>query len=250
MDKKAKYGKSMFGGRQIIPPEPYKVKHKSKYLPNSHILCSITGGTGTGKSTFLLSILDSIYNVSQILVCSLIVGNPVYDSIENYCKDNKIEYYFSANPLEAQETIGEMIEKKKKDTWGVIIFDDFNQGRVNNGSNAFTKCTVMSACMLRNYGYNMFFITQSPTNIPTLIRNNLNMRVCYKLNNQFDIKSQRQDFSTCVGINPKLFMRLYREISNVPFSFILLSNNNLYLYINGETDEPEKIKFEKFDDDD
>ena len=44
-------------------------------------------------------------------------------------------------------------------------------------------------------------------------------------------------------------MKLYREISNVPFSFIMLSNNNLYLFINNEMDEPEKIKFEKFIDD-
>jgi hypothetical protein len=245
--EKTKYGVSIFGGRQIIPPKPMYIKHKSKFLPRSHVLASIVGGSGSGKSTFLLSIIDSFYNLSQIMVCSLIVGNPVYDSIENYCKDTKKEYFFSSNPIEAQEIIGEMIDKKEPSKWGLIIFDDYNQGRVNSGSNAFTKCTSMSACMLRNYGYNMIFITQSAINIPTIIRNNLNMRVVYRLNNKTDIQSQRQDFSTCVGINPRLFMKLYRTISDIPYSFILLSDDNLYIYVNGESEQPEKIKFNKDD---
>jgi hypothetical protein len=241
--------KSIFGCEQIEQPKQIIIKHKNKFLPQSHILCSITGSSGCGKSTFLLGVIDGIFNVSQILICSLIIGNPVYDSIQKYCERKKIDYHFSSNPIEAQNTISELVEKKKKDTWGVIIYDDFNQGKVQSAGNPYTKCTCMSACMLRNYGYHMFFITQGPTNIPTTIRNNLNMRVVYKMNNRYDIISQQEDFNKCVNIPKRVFMKLYNQISKVQFSFLMLSGNKLYIYIKDDTEIPERIHYENYDDD-
>lgn len=226
-------GQSVWGGDRIDIPETPKVPNKFP-LPQSHILGIIVGASGEGKSWVLLSLIPCMANLSQVCVCSLIIGNPVYMALESYCNDKGIKYSFASEPEEAKAMIEANINEKEPGTWAVNIFDDFNTGS-NTRTNPFNQTQNMSYMMLRNYNCHSICLTQSYTNVSTLARNNANLLVCFRMKEKYSIWSISRDFSNLTGKSDEQFLKLYKQITLVKHSYIMVSEDKTYVYMPDKT---------------
>ena len=183
--------KGQFGLRIVLPHDK-PVVHKTEYLPNGHLSIIITGSSGSGKSHMLLELLPQIANISQIIIASLVPSNPVYRTIRKWCDEEDIEFYLVNNPDEGRSVIEQAISEKDKGKQGVVCFDDFTQQKPSR-SDPYNQLVNMTSAMLRNHGYHSIFITQSYTNVPTLYRNNANVRVFFTMNDIHAIRSIKKD---------------------------------------------------------
>jgi hypothetical protein len=237
---KVKYEASYFGGERI-GIQYGKKQDNGPYLPKGNLAAEILGMSGCGKTTYLLSLILLI-KVSQIGIFSRIVGNKVYDEIEKYCNEKGIKYYFASAINEVENTIEQMTSDKDDKTWGLIVFDDWNQGTTSK-DNKYVQIMTTVNTMFRNYQYHTCFITQSPVNIPTMIRNNCNVRVLFKINDKFAIDSFQHDFTNLTGKDRDVFMKLFNMIKSVPHSFIQVSDDKVFIYIDGKTQVMEEVDF-------
>lgn len=230
-------GAGLFGPKILLKYDK-PIKHNSEYLPDGHLCFNIIGASGCGKSHILLSLIPQIANLAQIAICSLITNNPVYKAIGSYCESHKpdpIEFQILTDPQNAQATIETLIENKPEDKQGLIIFDDFSQQK-SGRNDPYNQCAASVSALLRNYGYYSAFITQSATNIPTLFRNNANVRICFRMNDQHAIRSIKGDFCASGILRPNEFDGLYKQLARVDHSFLMLiskggKNDRLYIYL-------------------
>lgn len=250
-EKKPVLASGLFG-QKIKVDYDKPVQHNSKYLPNGHLCFNIIGCSGSGKSHVLLSLIPQIANLSQIIICSLITNNPVYDAIERYCESQNpsIEFAVLNDPQTATATIEEMIENKPEKTNGFIILDDFST-QASGRNDPYNKCAAEVSALLRNYGYHSAFITQSATNIPTLFRNNSNVRIVFQMNDTYAIQSIRRDMIGCGVVKDREeFDELYKLVQETEHAFLMMvnkggQNNKLYIYLprNGR-EEVEEVVFD------
>lgn len=230
-----KLEKSSFGGSRIVIPKKEKVKNKFP-LPDDHVMGCIVGASGSGKTYILLSIIPLITKLKYLIICSKIIGNQVYEGINSYCNDNNIEYKFSNEVEEASDEIEKVINKKKSNEYFLIIFDDFCPSNSYSRSEPHTRLVIQTYQMLRNFKCHAITITQSYTGVPTLVRNNLNLLIVFKMNQTNSINRCALDFSNMTGRTDKEFYELYKEILKEKYSYILINDVSIYLYkpSNGE----------------
>ena len=222
------------------------VKHNCEYFPDGHLGIIIIGASGCGKSSILVQIIPKIANLSQIIICSLIRVNPVYEAIKAWCErprapgTSPIYFATTDNPVEAQKIIENAIKSKPEGTEGLIVLDDFSQQK-SGRNDPYNQCSSMISSMLRNYGYHSCFITQSATNVPTLLRCNTNMRYIFVMNDQHAIWSIRGD---CVGMRvlrcKEDFDELYEKVRSEEHAYLLLvtkggTHNKLYISLPSES---------------
>ena len=239
-------GKSIFGGERILVEDTVKVKHKSDILPDGEIIGQIVGASGSGKTRILLSIIPLINNLSHVVVCSKIVGGSVYQAIKRWCDANNINYAFASDPIEGSEVVESMVNEKGDDTWGLIVMDDMTRMSASR-EDIYNKFTSMCFSMLRNYKCHMIMITQNATNIPTLVRTNTSLKICFEMKNVHAIRSFRSDFESATGHPGYVFDELYSAIRNKKHSFILICNDDVYIHIHNPNDNDEgtieKVEF-------
>jgi archaellum biogenesis ATPase FlaH len=236
---------SVFGKPKISMPNFTKVENQ-KPLPDGAIMGLILGQSGTGKSFLLLSLIPLIGQLSQVVICSLIVGNPVYLRIAQWCKANKIDYGFASDPSTARKTIEEMINKKKEDTYCLCIFDDFSQASASK-SNEFNNVMIMTYQLLRNYGCHSITLTQDFTNVPTLCRNNCTFLVAFKAKNKFGLWSMSRDFENMTHYTSDHFMSVYRLVQTSEHGFIMVSEGKVYVYLDSGPSKTQGVQEVQFD---
>ena len=241
--EEVKLSQGLFG-LKIDLPHRKPVQHRSAYLPDGHLCFNIIGESGCGKSHVLLSIIPQIANLGQCIICTLVPGNPVYDQIEKYCEKEGIEYADCYDAATAQDTITTMIDERDPTKEGLVVFDDFSNQK--SGRNDPYNCiAAIVSAQLRNYGYHSIYITQSATNIPTLFRNNCNVRIVFQMNDQHAIKSIRGDLVNSGLITKEGFEELYRLVMNEHHAFLMVvtkgGSKKLYIYLpsEGEVEEVE-----------
>jgi len=249
--KKPILEKGMFGRRIRITHEP-GIKHNSPYLPDGDLSFNILGTRGCGESTLMCELIPQIANLGQIIICSRISYqvSKVYPAIEEYCnqQDPPIKFEVFTDPATAQEGIERMIEEREEGKDGLIIFDDFSDAS-SSRSDPYNKCMNVCAQLLRNHRYHIMCITQSATGLPTLTRNNANIRIIFQMNDHNSVESIRRDVVQS-GIVPdkEAFDELYRQIRRQPHSYLMLvqkggqTGNRLFIYINGEMSVPQEVK--------
>jgi hypothetical protein len=211
----------MFGDKIVLEHDD-PVKHDSKVLPNGHLCFTIIGCSGCGKSHVLLSLIPQIANLSQIVICSLITKNKVYDAIEEYCEQKGIQFTILHDPKSAYDAIESMILEKEEGTDGLCIFDDFSHQNLSK-NDPYNQCADSVGAMMRNYGYHSAYITQSPTNVPTLFRNNANVKIVFQLNDTHAIRSIRNDYINSGILKTKEeFDELFQMVLDVEHAFLML----------------------------
>lgn len=232
---------SYFGGKRINVPYENKISNGA-FLPKGHLQIEIIGCQGSGKQTYLLSLIPQL-KLSQIAIFSLIIGNPVYKEIEKYCKQSGIEYFFSSDIDEAKSILENMVEKKSDNDYGLIVFDDFNE-MTTQRTNPYMKIVNMVNGMFRNFRFHIGVIQQQPTNIQTLFRTNANTRVLFKTNEKFGLESIKKDFVINTGHSEDDFDELYSIVRKVPFSFLQINQDDkIFIYVNGQMNTLQEVDF-------
>jgi hypothetical protein len=236
---------SVFGTPKISMPNFTKVVNQ-KPLPDGPVMGLILGQTGTGKSFLLLSLIPLFGQLSQVVVCSLIVGNPIYLRIAQWCKANGIDYGFASDPTTARKTIEGMIAKRKEDTYCLCIFDDFSQASASK-NNEYNNVMIMSYQLLRNYGCHCIAMTQDYTNIPTLCRTNMTFLVAFKAKNKYGIWSMAKDFINMTPYTSDHFMSVFRVIQTSEHGFMLVAEDKVYIYIDSGPNQTKGVQEIEFD---
>ena len=203
------------------------------YIPDHPYRILIIGGSGSGKTTALLNLINNQPDIDKIYLYAkdpyeakyqfLInkrerVGinrlndrkafieysndmHKVYKKIDNYnpYKENKI-------PIVFDDMIADMINDKKLNS---IVTELFIRGRKLNISLAF--------------------ITQSHFKVPKDVRSNSTHFFIMKIPNKRELQQTAINHSS--DINTKDFIEIYRKFSDKPYSFLVIDttppSNNL-----------------------
>jgi hypothetical protein len=154
-----------------------------------------------------------------------------------------------SDPTTATEEIQAKLAAKSDDDWGIVVFDDFSQQR-SGRNDPYTQCATMVSAMLRNYNYHCAFITQSSTNVPTLYRNNANVRIVFQMNDQHAVRSIRGDL-VCSGIvdSHETFDQLYELVRQQEHAYLMIvskgKERKLYIWLPefGPEEPPQLVEF-------
>ncbi len=155
-----------------------------------------------------------------------------------------IEYSEASDPDEAARIIEMKTQSKPTGTSGLVIFDDFNQSTTSR-NDPFMRVHNQVASMMRNYGYHTICVTQTPTNISTLVRNNVNMSFFFNMDDIHSIRAAKLLFRTMTGREDEEFDDLFGLIKKHRYSYMLLISDSdkqgMFINIPGETDGLEEI---------
>lgn len=200
-------------------------------LPPGHVSGVIIGKSGSGKTTLLLALIPLFGKLSQVIICTKIMGNPVHDAIREWCEAKDVEYGIAYDPNESMKLIEDMVSKKEEGTYGLIVFDDFCQGCSNNRDNKYTKIMITAYQQLRNYGYRTLSITQSYTGVCTLCRNNANFMVLFPMTNIHSIRSAVQDILQASDLTPDEANAILRRVQQDEHGYMMVSTRKVYIHL-------------------
>ena len=172
-------------GFSIKRKKHHDLIHKSRLLkPNSNFIM-ICGSTGSGKSTLILYILPCFSNhLKHVIICTAKPEDDSHISIKKYCESNKINFYNDAHDADtANNTIADVLDKKKKNEHLLVIFDDFNINFNSKSEDELNKIMIKVFALLRSQNCSGMVISQTYYNIPTRVRENVTMRLIFQLSN-------------------------------------------------------------------
>lgn len=216
-------------GEKIVAPKPKLFKHKSPLLPSGHISTYIVGASGSGKTTVMLELLPNIENVSQMFLFTLVLENPINAVIEDYCSSKGIHFAMTNNPEDGQKQLQDFIHEKPENTYGICLFDDFVKHNEPSIS-PYKVCLTSVTQFLRNYAYHNIVIAQSPLAIPEGARNNVNLRIIFKLESPKSVKVVREEFAG-TGFGPESYFKSIYER-------MLAGGRYSYMVVVSDQDEP------------
>lgn len=200
-----------------------QITHKNQFmLPFPFLSIGIIGASGSGKSVFLLSLIPKISKqIKNIVIATTIHGNKTHQEIANYCDANNIKFHLIIdNPEQLTNLVSSFHNKPS-----LIIFDDYTD---HKNKNKFEEAQIQIFNKFRNYNCNFIIIAQSPQRIPVPIRNNLNIRVCFRLPN----KTSRNVFLSdvkdrIINNNDKvMFEMMFDKVFNENYVYIIVYDSN------------------------
>lgn len=242
--------KSIFGGEKIVVPDNQKVNNKFP-LPPKFVVGILTGRSYTGKSYLVLSLLPNFDNLSHVMYCSKVVGNKVTSGVKTWCKHHGIAFGFASDPFKGAEIIEKFTNQKPDNKSGVIIFDDYSSGNVQNRNDPYNQIINQSGQILRNLGWNMISLCQCYSGHSMLFRNNVNFMVTFNMSGTNSVRMASQNWGCLTGKPPEAFNTLYSKMKKDIHSYILSTPDYTYLYLPsqfGEKLEQVDIDLESSDD--
>lgn len=236
-EKKAVTRQGAFGEEIVFEHKP-AVKHKTDYFPDGFVCIEMIGGSGCGKSSLLVKLVPLFTGLKNVLVCSRITGGDAYDvyvEIEAWCEDNDIRYDFASDPMKALEALDDIANGPKygPEECGLVILDDFSDQK-SGRNEPFNNVVAKVGAMMRNYHLNSICITQSATNVPTLFRNNANVRVIFTMNDQHAVRSITGDV-TMMNVPEKEWWELFKLVQEKLHAYLWLKSggqkSEVYIYL-------------------
>lgn len=181
-------------GYRIKRPEATTIYHKSKLLQNNANFISIIGATGSGKSTALLDLLVCFTDDTKyIMISSAKFDDDAHSAVKKYCEFKKIKFIFTHDAEETSEAIADMLDEKKKPIHAIIIFDDFNVNYSASSSEEFNKIMIKSFSTIRSQNVSAIAVTQSYNNLNSKLRLNCNMRIAFKMDDEYSVRALISD---------------------------------------------------------
>ena len=191
----------------------------------------IIGPSGSGETNALLNLIQKQNN-----------NNPI-DKIYLYAKDlSKLKYHFLIEKrenagiknyndptafIEYSNTMDDVFcniddynpKRKKKN---LIVFDDMIADITTNKKFQAIIKELFIRC--RKLHISLVFITQSYFSVPQEARLNSTHYLIMKINNRKDLQQIAIDHSA--DINYKDFLKIYRNCTNEPYSFLIIDVHN------------------------
>lgn len=221
-------------GYSIKRIERKYVEHKSKLLINGSNRIAILGTSGSGKSTLLLQLIPMFSNLTKkIIYCSIKDKDDAQTSISNWCAEEKIKYIKCNTEEEAIKEIEQLINEKPESEHDIIIFDDFSLDNGGSVAKAGSANNIMTICsqVLRSYQISMIFVTQTYYNLPTRLRENLNLTFVFQMKNKYSIDAWLHDTigQFYDGSNEDKIKRdikeIYKHVFNDTHNWIMVTSN-------------------------
>lgn len=215
-------------------------------LPPFEVFGTINGCSGSGKTSVLLDIIPLFKKIKYILVFSTMT-NPIYNSIEKWAKRKKINFVFEQDIDEAKKILLETVNKKKKEDQVLVIMDDFNDCLItSNKTNPYVKMVNTIYTKMRNLNVHAFYVVQRYIDIPTVVRNNVNIQIFFKMVDDNAIHGAAKDFAAVIGNKngKNIFYSLMDKISQPGYkhSFFIGTNDDIHIFLNGYHDKITKVE--------
>jgi len=250
-----RYVESKFGGVSIELPDIKPHYNDYPFDKTPHLAMFIVGKSGCGKSSILLSVIMKVRDISNLIVCTLISGNPVNELISQHCKQNGITYTEINEIDNAMDQMTDIVEngKKPKDKpYTLIIFDDWNANTTKR-DDPYTKMKNEVFSKWRNKKCSIIEVVQSYTMISTLLRTNITAFIMFPMNDKYAIQNARKDVINMMDITEDEFTDWYKKIIQKDHSFIMGVKDRAYISLqdvkNGEIQEYKFNRHESDSDD-
>lgn len=193
--------------RKHLDEDFYNPKFNEHHISNKHLL--VCGGTGTGKSNFLINLIHQMTNTfSRVIIVTKQLEEPIYAMLKVQLKEN-----CRIIPLEELETL----EKLPKVGQQLIVFDDF----CNCSKQQKLDDYVIRA---RKYKIICCFLTQSFFATSKIIRQNCGYIVLLALTNQRDFNLIVSTFS--FPISKDNLKKVIRNATQYKMNVCIIDVNN------------------------
>lgn len=221
-------------GVVIKRPETKYLEHKSKLLNPGSNRILITGSSGTGKSTLVLSLLPMFTNkTTEILLASVKPRDDVHDAIKMYCEKENIKYTKMNDENETGLELNNLMERKKDDEHSIVIFDDFAVASTDTSKREGSAHSIanISSKIFRSFQISIIFITQQYHGFSTAVRENVNLKFVFAMQNKQSIDAWINDtigmyYSGDNEIQVKRDLKdIYTTVYSKPHNWILCMNN-------------------------
>lgn len=180
-------------------------------LPNSRI--ALIGGSGTGKTQFLLNFLDRVgAKFYEIYIYTTDVEEPLLKLIKS-----KIPETVVTNVVDEIPDLSSFGDDKTHEK--LIVFDDF----ITLNSKQMKKLEEY-AIAGRKYGFTSIYMAQNYRQIPKNITRNLNYIILFKLNDATTLRSILFNHNIH-DISKEKLKRFYEIATRDKFNFLLLDLN-------------------------
>jgi hypothetical protein len=216
-------------GFHIKRIEQTDMKHKSDLLcPNSNRI-AICGSSGTGKSTLALGIIPMFSdNTTHLLIASVKQYDPVFEQIEKYCSYKKIKYLKVDNGPDIAGAVEEIIANKQESDHYILLLDDIATSYTSSAANEVNRILITCFSLLRSTNGSMIIITQSYNNLPTKLRENLTMRIVFRLGNVYSVRAILDDVCGLFFTGEKEdvlrhdIKNVYKRVMDDPHAWIMI----------------------------
>jgi hypothetical protein len=192
----------------------------------------------TSKNTKLLSLIKKLKKRKEIMNASEKLSN-FYESVE---EDSGVEFYDTLDLDEIKDIIS--INRSITENYGkefsnkvLIVIDDLIESKN-------VKSTVLKNLIFKSRHYNISVIIsgQSYFALPKALRLNASQMIMFETGSKKEIDSFYEENNA--GISFKDFYRLYREIIDIPYNFIVINYQNIKKYrIQSAFEEFKRIEY-------
>ena len=209
---------------------------KWPYIPDHPYRIMITGGSGSGKTNALINLINEQDDIYKIDLYVKDLSEPKYEFFVKKHENAGIKHLNDINAfIECSNTMGNVyqniddynISRKRKI---LIVFDDMIADIMSNKKFQAIIKELFIRC--RKFNISLVFITQSYFSVPKDVRLNSTHYLIMKINPRQELQNIAMNHSA--DINYKDFMKIYRECSKEPYSFLTIditfSASNLFRF--------------------
>ena len=198
-------------------------EHNEKwpYIPDHPYRILIIGGSGSGKTSTLLDLINKQVDLDKIYLYAKDLNEPKYEYLIKNHKNTGIKHLNDPNAfIECSNTMDDVYEnindynpirKRKK----LIVFDDMIADIMTNKRFQAIIKELFIRC--RKLNISLVFITQSYFSVPKDVRLNSTHYLIMKTNKKREVQNIAVNHSADIDCNG--FMKIYQECSKEPFDF-------------------------------
>ena len=201
-------------------------EHNKKwpFIPDHLYRILIIGGSGSGKTNTLLNLINEQNDIDKIYLYARDLSEPKYEYLIKKREDAGIKHLNNPNAFiecsntmdDGYENIDDYNSSRRRKI--LIVFDDMIADIMANKKFQAIIKELFIRC--RKLNISLVFITQSYFSVPKDVRLNSTHYLIMKINNRKELQNIAINHSA--DIDYKDFMKIYRECTKEPFSFLTI----------------------------
>ena len=184
----------------------------------------IIGGAGSGKTNTLLNLIKEQSDIDKIYLYAKDLSEPKYEFLIKKREDAGIKHLNDSKAfIESSNTMDDVYENidecnPNRQRKILIVFDDMIADIMTNKKFQAIIKELFIRC--RKLNISLVFITQSYFSVPKDVRLNSTHYLIMKINNKRELQNIAINHSA--DIDYKDFMKIYRECTKEPYSFLTI----------------------------